>query len=88
MTAYSDARPVNVGSGTEVTIAALAALIAEVVGYGGGWRFDAARPDGTPHKLADTSRLAALGWRPKTTLSDGLAATYAWYRAALPGVRA
>jgi GDP-L-fucose synthase len=81
MTGYSGAEPINVGSGTDLTIRELAALIADVVGFTGRFRFDASKPDGTPRKLLDVGRLAALGWRARTPLRAGLAATYAWYRA-------
>lgn len=76
---YSAAEMINVGSGQEVSIAELAALIAEVVGYRGLLRFDASKPDGTPRKLLDSSRLAGMGWRPGIPLRAGLECTYlAW----------
>jgi GDP-L-fucose synthase len=78
---YSDEAPVNVGWGKDVSIAELAKLVADAVGYKGELRFDRSKPDGTPRKLLDTSRLAALGWQPKIPLEAGLASTYAWYRA-------
>lgn len=81
MTHYSDASPINVGTGEDVTIAALARLVAQAVGYEGGFAYDASKPDGTPRKLLDVGRLAALGWRARTSLPEGLASTYAWYRA-------
>jgi GDP-L-fucose synthase len=71
----------NVGSGEEVTIAELARRIAETVGFEGELAFDPTKPDGTLRKFADTRRLAALGWRPSIGLDEGLARTYAWYRA-------
>jgi len=74
---YSDERHLNIGSGEEVTIAELARLVAEVVGYGGELAFDPARPDGMPRKLLDSSRLADLGWRARTSLRAGLERTYA-----------
>ncbi len=70
---------VNVGTGDDVTIRELAELIAAVVGYDGALRFDTARPDGTPRKLLDVSRLTALGWKPRIPLGDGIRATYEWY---------
>jgi GDP-L-fucose synthase len=72
----ADAPLVNIGSGQDQTIRELAALVAEVVGFDGALTFDANKPDGTPRKLLDTSRLASLGWQPKTTLREGLAITY------------
>jgi GDP-L-fucose synthase len=70
---------INVGTGTDVTIAELARLVGEVVGYDGEIVFDTSKPDGAPRKLLDTSRLAALGWSPGITLRDGLASTYRWF---------
>ncbi|MGK2915165.1 MAG: GDP-L-fucose synthase family protein, partial [Porticoccaceae bacterium] len=69
----------NVGTGVDCSIRELAALIAEVVGYQGSVRFDTSKPDGTPRKLLDVSRMQRLGWRPTIGLREGLAATYAWY---------
>ena len=80
---YDDADHINVGVGSDVTIAELAALIADVVGYSGELEWDASKPDGTPRKLLDVSRVKALGWEPRIGLSEGLEATYAWYRASL-----
>lgn len=76
---YDGDDPVNVGTGTDLSIAELARLVAETVGYRGEIVFDPARPDGTPRKVLDISRLTALGWRPTITLPDGLAATYKWF---------
>jgi GDP-L-fucose synthase len=78
MEQYEDPAPINVGSGGDVTIAELAELMKEVVGFPGRIVFDAAWPDGTPRKLLDISRIQSLGWRPRTSLREGLAATYAW----------
>jgi GDP-L-fucose synthase len=76
---YSGEDHVNVGTGTDVTIAELARLIAEVVGYEGAFAFDTSKPDGTPRKLLDVGRLTGLGWQARTDLRDGLAGTYAWF---------
>ena len=76
---YSGAEPVNVGWGRDITIRELAEMIAGVVGFEGRIVFDASRPDGTPRKLLDTSRITALGWRPETGLREGIETTYAWY---------
>ena len=81
MREYSDEPPLNVGWGEDVSIAELAHLIAETVGFKGELRFDRSKPDGPPRKLLDTSRLTALGWQPKITLKSGLAATYEWFSA-------
>jgi GDP-L-fucose synthase len=87
MNQYSEAAPINVGWGTDITIGELARLIATSVGFQGELRFDPSRPDGTPRKLLDVSRLTALGWRPRITLSDGVAATCEWYGAHLAELR-
>ncbi len=76
---YSGERHVNIGTGQDVTIRELAETIASVVGYKGTFRYDTTKPDGTPRKLLDVSRLRELGWTATTTLRDGLAKTYDWY---------
>ena len=76
---YHEGEIINVGTGEDVTIAELAHLVSEVVGFGGKLTFDTAKPDGTPRKLLDVSRLHALGWRHKITLADGIRSTYDWY---------
>ncbi len=72
---------INVGYGTDVSIAELAQLVARVVGYEGRIEFDTGRPDGTPRKLLDSSRLRSLGWQPATELEDGLRRAYADFAA-------
>lgn len=81
---YSDAAPINVGSESEVTIRELAETIAQVVGYQAKLTFDSSKPDGTPRKLMDSSRLHALGWNRVRRLRDGLVDTYADYRGRVP----
>ncbi|MEJ2122045.1 MAG: GDP-L-fucose synthase [Alphaproteobacteria bacterium] len=81
MQSYSGAEHLNVGSGEEISIEDLAQLVMAVVGFEGALRFDASKPDGTPRKAMDNARLAALGWRARTGLRDGLTKTYEWYRA-------
>ena len=76
---HPDGPLINVGCGEDHTIAELAQLVREVVGFGGEIRFDASRPDGTPRKLLDVSRLSALGWKPKISLQAGVSATYGDY---------
>lgn len=76
---YSGEGIVNLGTGEEISIAALAKLIAEVVGFSGAIEFDTSKPDGTPRKLLDVSRLTGMGWRPRTALRPGLEQTYRWY---------
>jgi GDP-L-fucose synthase len=76
---YSDIEFVNVGTGQEVSIQELALTIKSVVGYEGDLVFDTTKPDGTPRKLMDVSRLEAAGWTAKTDLKTGIEKTYAWY---------
>jgi GDP-L-fucose synthase len=76
---YSDAALVNVGVGEDISIADLARLVAEIVGFRGTLRFDPGMPDGTPRKLLDVSRLSAMGWGPRITLRAGIQQTYDWY---------
>ena len=82
MTHYSAESHVNVGSGSDVSILELAKLIARVVGFSGEVITDRSKPDGTPRKLLDSSKLASLGWRPRIGLAEGLASTYAWFEEA------
>ena len=70
---------VNVGYGDDVTIRELAETICEVVGFAGALKFDTTKPDGTPRKLMDSSRLRAMGWTPSIALRDGIRSTYEWY---------
>ncbi|WP_207390383.1 GDP-L-fucose synthase [Rhodococcus sp. ABRD24] len=76
---YDDPEPVNVGCGTDVSIAQLASLVADAVGFTGRITWDVSKPDGTPRKLLDTSRLAGIGWKPAIDLVDGLRDTARWY---------
>jgi GDP-L-fucose synthase len=80
---YDDDVAINVGTGADVTIAELARTVCRVVGFGGRLVFDPGRPDGTPRKLLDVSRLRALGFRPRIGLEDGIRSTYEWYRASV-----
>src|SRR5690606_35015744 len=70
---------INVGTGVDCTIRELAETIARVTGFAGRLVFDSSKPDGTPRKLMDVSRLSALGWRASISLEDGLASTYKWF---------
>jgi len=70
---------VNVGTGKDLSIRELAETIRRIVGYEGEIRFNPEKPDGTPRKLLDVSRITALGWKPKVSLEDGLLRTYEWY---------
>ena len=78
---YSSGEIVNVGTGSDLSIAELAALIARVVGFGGRIEQDTSKPDGTLLRRSDISRLRGLGWAPKIALEEGIAATYRWYAA-------
>jgi GDP-L-fucose synthase len=77
---YDDPAPINVGVGEDLSIRELAELVASVVGYAGALEFDTSKPDGTPRKLLDVSKLHGLGWRAEIGLRDGLEQTYAWYQ--------
>lgn len=79
MNSYSGEIQINVGSGEELSIREVATTVASAVGFDGELSFDASKPDGTPRKLVDTSRMEALGWKVQTNLKDGLQKTYAWY---------
>jgi GDP-L-fucose synthase len=78
---YDAAEPVNVGTGSDLPIAELARIIAEVVGYAGEVAWDTEKPDGTPRKQLDVSKLLGLGWRPTIDLRDGIEDLYRWARA-------
>ncbi len=77
--AFDGSEPINVGVGRDISIAELAELIADIVGYGGALSFDTTKPDGTPRKLLDVSKLTALGWKPKVSLREGIEHTYRWF---------
>ena len=79
MNNYNEPGIVNVGVGTDVTIKDLAGLVGEAVGFEGEIVFDTSKPDGTPRKLLDTSKINALGWKARISLRDGLASTYQWF---------
>jgi GDP-mannose 4,6-dehydratase len=85
---YSHAQTINVGVGKDVTIGELAQLVADAVGFKGEIGYDASRPEGTPRKLLDVSRLATLGWRARTGLEEGIASTYQWLERELAQGRA
>jgi GDP-L-fucose synthase len=76
---YSDEGIVNLGTGRDVPIIDLVGMVCRAVGYQGGIRFDTSRPDGTPRKVVDVSRINRLGWSARTPLAQGLAETYRWY---------
>jgi GDP-L-fucose synthase len=78
---YDGFEPLNCGAGFDVSIADLAGIVAGAVGFAGRLTFDPSKPDGTPRKLMDSSRIAELGWRPQITLEDGVKSTYEWFLA-------
>jgi GDP-L-fucose synthase len=86
MKTYSGDELVNIGTGEDITIAEFARLVAAAVGYQGGISFDPLRPDGTPRKWLDISRLAGLGWRPHISLEDGIRLTYRAYLTERPAL--
>lgn len=83
MNNYNDSEIVNVGTGEDVTIKELAETIRDIVGYEGVIEWDTEKPDGTPRKLLDVSRLHSLGWKHSINLSDGIQKTYDWYKTQL-----
>jgi len=78
---YDSSEIINVGCGEDISIRELAELICEVVGFEGDLAWDVTKPDGTPRKLLDVSKLRALGWKPSIPLRDGIARTYEWFLA-------
>src|SRR5262249_1537093 len=79
MREYDQPEIVNIGWGEDLTVRELAERVGETVGFRGKIVFDASKPDGTPRKLLDTSKLTALGWRPRIGLREGLDSAYRWY---------
>ena len=88
MNNYDDGDIINVGCGEDVSIAELARIVQDVVGFQGDIRFDTSRPDGTPRKLLDVSRITALGWHPQVPLLDGIERTYRSFLSRQSGNRA
>jgi len=79
MNNYDGAEPVNIGWGEDVSIGELARMVGETVGFSGASHFDTSKPDGTPRKLLEVSRLRGIGWAPTIQLRDGIASTYRWF---------
>ena len=77
--AYDDPAPINVGVGVDLSVRSLAELVTGVVGYEGSLRWDTGKPDGTPRKLLDVSRIQELGWSAEIPLDEGVRSTYQWY---------
>lgn len=84
---YDDPETINVGSGQEISISDLATLIAEIVGFEGSINHDLSQPDGTPRKMLDSSRLHALGWKPRWELREGIQDAYDWFVTNLANLR-
>jgi GDP-L-fucose synthase len=80
MNAYDSPEIINVGAGEDLSIRELAEMVCRVIGFRGEIVYDSSRPDGTPRKLLDVSRLRALGWKPSIALEDGIRQTWQWYR--------
>lgn len=80
MERYNGAEPVNIGVGEDIEIEALARLIARAVGFKGRLAFDSTKPDGTPRKLVDVTKIRSLGWRESISLEEGIRLTYDWYK--------
>jgi GDP-L-fucose synthase len=80
MEEYDGEEHVNIGTGKEVTIGELAGMIKEVVGFDGELRFNTEKPDGTPRKLLDVSKLEGLGWKYKVELKEGIKSAYQWFK--------
>ena len=77
---WSSDEHINIGAGEDLSVAELARMIARIVGFEGNFVFDPSKPDGTPRKLLDVTKLNALGWRYRTDLESGIRQTYDWYR--------
>jgi len=77
---YNSSEIINIGTGKDLSIAELAYLIKDIVGYDGNIIFDTSKPDGTPRKLLDVSKLFNMGWKPKISLEEGIRSTYSWYQ--------
>lgn len=84
---YDDAQHINVGTGIDVSISELASIVAEAVGFNGSIEWDTSKPDGTPRKLLDVSKLSTIGWNARIPLHEGIASTVGWYRSNIGHVR-
>jgi GDP-L-fucose synthase len=84
MDRYDASEPINCGAGADISIRELAEMIGRITGFEGTLVFDTSKPDGTPRKLMDSSRLAALGWKPKISLEEGIRGVYRWFLDAKP----
>ncbi|MEN6460032.1 MAG: NAD-dependent epimerase/dehydratase family protein, partial [Syntrophomonas sp.] len=80
MSNYDEPDIINIGSGEELSVKELAGMVAKIVGYSGQIVWDTSRPDGTPRKLLDVSRLYSMGWRTEIPLEEGIRGTYQWFK--------
>jgi GDP-L-fucose synthase len=80
MLEYNDEQFINIGSSTDISIKDLTETIVKIIGYTGEVRWDTTKPNGTPRKLMDSSRISSLGWSPKVGLEEGLEKTYKWFK--------
>ena len=80
---YNDALHLNVGTGNDLSVKALAELIAHQTGFRGEIKWDPTKPDGTPRKVLDVSRITSMGWKPTITLEEGITSTIAWFKGAV-----
>jgi len=85
MNNYNSSEIINIGVGKDISIRELALMVKEIVDYNGELVFDTSKPDGTPRKLLDVSKLSSLGWKAKTSLEEGIKKTYEWYAEMLKG---
>lgn len=79
LSVYDDSVAINIGSGQEISIAELAKLVSKIIGFSGAINFNTARPNGTPRKFLNSSKISKLGWKPRINLEDGIALTYDWF---------
>ena len=79
LNSYDEPSSINIGSGQEISIANLASMVAMIIGYKGGITFNTNRPNGTPRKLLNSSKILELGWKPRVSLENGIAMTYDWF---------
>ena len=77
---YNEPEPINVGTGEDITIKELSSIVSSVVGFNGNIEWDTTKPNGTPRKVLDVSKIKSLGWKPKISLQEGIKRTYEWYK--------
>jgi GDP-L-fucose synthase len=77
---YDSSEPINVGTGEDITIKELAGIVSDVIEHPGQTTWDVSKPNGTPRKLLDVTKIKSLGWEPKINLKEGIKSTYEWYK--------